>query len=340
MIDLRSDTVTKPTPAMLEAMMHARVGDDVFDEDPTVIALEEKAAKLFGKEAALFCASGTMCNQLGLKINTQPLDDIICDRDSHVFRYEAAGYAFHSNCSVTLVNGNNGIISADDVLNNIHPDNVHYPTTRLVVLENTHNKGGGSYYSLQTIKEISEASCKNNLMLHLDGARIFNAMEETKDKPEEIGKHFDSISFCLSKGLGAPVGSLLLSSKEKIKQAKRFRKAFGGGWRQAGFLAAAGIYALDNNINRLKEDHRRARQLEKVIAVLPYVGSVLPVLTNILVFTLKDEHDSNSFLEYLLNHNIKAVPFGKNTIRFVTHLDITDDMIEKTSLVLNNYNGE
>ena len=245
-IDLRSDTVTRPGPAMLEAMKNAKVGDDVFEEDPTVIALEEKGAALFGKEAALYCPSGTMCNQIAIKVLTHPMNEIICDKNSHIYYYEGGGWAFHSGCSIRFINGDRGRITAQDVTENINGDNVHLPVTKLVSIENTHNKGGGSYYHLQTLKDISAVCRKNNLHLHLDGARIFNALTETGDSPEEVGKLFDTVSFCLSKGLGAPVGSLLASSKENIKQARRIRKIMGGGMRQAGFIAAAGLYALEN----------------------------------------------------------------------------------------------
>jgi len=333
-IDLRSDTVTKPTPAMLRAMMTAEVGDDVFEDDPVVNALEEKAAKLFGTEAALFCPSGTMCNQIAIKILTEPLCEIICDKGSHVYHSEVGGYAFNSGCAIKLVDGDRGRINAEDIVANINPDNAHYPITRLVVIENTHNKGGGSYYTLQTIKEISAACRTHDLYLHLDGARIFNALTETKDSPADTGKYFDTISFCLSKGLGAPVGSVLLSTKENISRARRIRKVMGGGMRQIGYLAAAGIYALDNNVARLKDDHRRAKQLAKEISTLPYVKQLLSVDTNIIIFKLHDSIDSSKFLGFLLDKKIKAVPFGKKTIRFVTHLDIDDGMIDKTIEVL------
>ncbi len=338
LIDLRSDTVTRPSPAMLAAMMNAKVGDDVFEEDPTVIALEEKGAALFGKEAALFCPSGTMCNQIAIKILTQPMNEIICDKSSHIYYYEGGGWAFHSGCSIRFVNGDRGRITAQDVLDNINGENVHLPQTKLVSLENTHNKGGGSIYSMQTLFEISEVCKKNNLRLHLDGARILNALSETKDSPIEVGKLFDTISFCLSKGLGAPIGSLLISSKENIKQARRVRKVMGGGMRQAGFIAAAGLFALENNITRLKDDHRRAKDLGKTISSLSYVKELLPVDTNIIVFTLNDDVDSTSFLNYLSEEKIKAVPFGKNTIRFVTHLDVDDAMIDCTVEVLKRFN--
>jgi len=336
-IDLRSDTVTRPGPDMLDAMKNAKVGDDVFEEDPSVIALEEKGAALFAKEAALFCPSGTMCNQVAIKLLTQPMNEIICDKNSHIYYYEGGGWAFHSGCSIRFINGDRGRITAQDVLDNINGDNVHLPVTKLVSIENTHNKGGGSYYSLQTLKEISAICRKHNLKLHLDGARIFNALTETGDTPAETGKHFDTISFCLSKGLGAPIGSLLVSSKENIKQARRIRKVFGGGMRQVGFIAAAGLYALENNISRLKDDHQRARELAKIISSLSYVKESLPVDTNIIVFTLHDNHDAGKFLSYLSENNIKGVIFGKNTIRFVTHLDIDDSMIEKTVEVLEKY---
>jgi threonine aldolase len=337
LIDLRSDTVTRPTPAMLEAMFSAKVGDDVFEEDPTIIELEKKSAALFGKEAALFCASGTMCNQIAINVLTLPLAEIICDKSSHIYYYEGGGFAFNSGCSIRMVNGDRGRITAQDVLDNINPDNVHMPVTTLVSLENTHNKGGGSIYPLQTIKEISEAARNNKLKMHLDGARIFNALAETNDSTVEVGKYFDTISFCLSKGLGAPVGSMLVGTTDKIKRARRVRKVLGGGMRQAGFLAAAGIYALDNNIKRLKEDHRRAKELGKVISSLGYVKELFPVETNIVVFVLDEKHSSEKFLSYLLESNIKAVQFGKNTIRFVTHLDVNDDMIAETINVLKKF---
>jgi threonine aldolase len=336
-IDLRSDTVTRPTPAMLDAMLNAKVGDDVFEEDPTVIALEEKGAALFGKEAALFCPSGTMCNQIAIKILTQPMNEIICDKSSHIYYYEGGGWAFHSGCSIRFIDGNRGRITAQDVLDNINGDNVHLPVTKLVSVENTHNKGGGSIYSMKTLKEISEVCRKNNLNLHLDGARIMNALIETGEDPTEAGKLFDTISFCLSKGLGAPVGSLLISSKENIRQARRVRKVMGGGMRQVGFIAAAGLFALENNITRLKEDHSRAMELGKIISSLGYVKELLPVETNIIVFTLNDNLDPIKFLSYLSQNNIRAVQFGKNTIRFVTHLDVDDAMIQKTIDVLKKF---
>ncbi len=337
-IDLRSDTVTKPTPGMLEAMMHAEVGDDVYDEDPTVNALQEKAAKMFTKESALFCPSGTMTNQIAVRIQTQPQDEIICDWRSHVYNYEAGGVAYNSLCSLKLIDGDRGRITAAQVEDNIRPIDLHEPTSALVCLENTVNKGGGSYYTLDQIAPISEVAAKNNLNMHLDGARIFNALVETGEKPEAFGKYFDTISICLSKGLGAPVGSLLIGSQTLMAKAKRVRKVFGGAMRQAGILAAAGIYALDHHINRMKEDHKRARELGGALEKLDFVDKLLPVDTNIVIFRLADGLETKKIINLLQEKNILATPFGKQEIRFVTHLDFTDDMLSRTVEVLKKIN--
>lgn len=334
-IDVRSDTVTKPSKEMLAAMFNAEIGDDVFEEDPTVKKLEEKSAALFGKEAGLFCVSGTLSNQLALKIMTEPMQEMICDKASHIYNHEGGGYAFNSGISVRVIEGDRGRISAQDVLNNVNADFVHVPATSLVTLENTSNKGGGSCYALKDIQEIADVCRNNHLKLHLDGSRIFNALTKTNDKPDEIGKWFDTISFCLSKGLGAPMGSMLLSTKEKIKQARRFRKVWGGGMRQAGYLAAAGIYALDNNLTRLKYDHERASVIEQTLSTLSYVDQVLPVETNIILF--KINKDVKNFLDYLAAKNIKAFPLGGKTIRIVTHLDFNDEMLEKVCAALKAF---
>lgn len=333
-IDLRSDTVTKPTKAMLDAMMTAPVGDDVFNEDPTVLALEDKAAKLFGKEAALFCPSGTMTNQIAIKCHTMPGDELICDVNSHIYNYEGGGISSNSGVQAKLIQGDRGRITAKHVEDNINGDYDWLTHTALVCLENTVNRAGGSYYDLNTIKEIKQACDAYKLPLHLDGARIFNAIVENNYTTTDIGNQFDSISICLSKGLGAPVGSLLLGTKPFIKKARRVRKVFGGGMRQAGFLAAAGIYALDNHIQRLKEDHKRAKEIGKVLETLPYVESVMPVDTNIVIFNLTDKYTAVSFEEALKPHGIKLAAFGKQTIRFVTHLDFTDEMLAKVIEVL------
>lgn len=335
-IDLRSDTVTRPTKGMLEAMFSAQVGDDVFEEDPTVNQLEAKAAKLFGKEAGLFCPSGTMTNQIAMKALTSPGDEIICDKTAHVYNYEGGGIAFNSGCSVRLLDGDHGRFTSRDVAQNINPYNVHHPVTKLVVVENTSNKGGGSIWNFDEISAIKKVCDQHNLKLHLDGARIFNAIVETGQTPKDFGQVFDSISICLSKGLGAPVGSLLLGSETMIKKARRIRKVLGGGLRQAGYLAAAGIYALDHNIERLKDDHYRARKLAAEITRLPVVREVLPVETNIVVFTLLPESKDETFLIRLEEKGLLAVHFGRQTIRMVTHLDFNDDHMDSTISILKS----
>jgi len=327
-IDLRSDTVTKPTLGMLEAMFSAKVGDDVFQEDPTMIELESKAANLFGVDAALFCPSGTMTNQLAIKVHTNPGDEVICDKTAHVYIHEGGGIAFHSGCSIRLMDGVRGQFTDEMVVENINSENVHHPVTKLVSIENTSNKGGGSIWDFGEIEKIKKVCTKNELKLHLDGARLFNALVETEISPNQYGSTFDSISICLSKGLGAPVGSLLLGNKAFIKQARRFRRMMGGGMRQAGYLAAAGIYALDNNILRLREDHKRAIQLGEIVSRLHFVEEVLPVETNIVMFRLMDSMASEKFMATLAENRIFVVPFGKQTIRMVTHLDFANEHLE------------
>jgi threonine aldolase len=333
-IDLRSDTVTKPTKGMLDAMFSAQVGDDVFGEDPTVIALEEKTAKMFGHEAGLFCPSGTMTNQIAIKVHTQPGDELLCDASAHIYNFEGGGIAFNSGVQAKLLQGERGRISAQQVKESINPPFDWLTRTSLVSIENTANRAGGSYYSMQQMKELAAVCKENNLKYHLDGARIFNALVETGDKASEAGKLFDSVSVCLSKGLGIPAGSVLVGSKEFIRRSRRIRKVFGGGMRQAGFLAAAGIYALDNHVERLKEDHARAKKLGEVLASLSFVENVVPVETNIIIFTLSDKMKSDDFVKKLAGENIKIVGFGKQTIRFVTHLDFNDEMMEKVVKVL------
>jgi len=335
-IDLRSDTVTKPSKTMLEAMMSAQVGDDVFNEEPTVIALEEKAAGLFGKEAALFCPSGTMTNQIAIKAHTQPGDELLCDATAHIYNYEGGGISFNSGVQAKLISGERGRISAQQVSESINPTFDWLAKTSLICIENTANRAGGSYYSLHQMKEISSVCKQNNLKYHLDGARIFNAIVENDYSTNDIGELFDTISICLSKGLGAPVGSLLIGDKEFIKKARRIRKVFGGGMRQAGYLAAAGIYALDNNISRLKEDHTRAKHLSEVLSKMNYVDSILPVDTNIIIFNLNKNLSPEVFVQKLAEQHIKIVGFGKQAIRFVTHLDFTDEMLERTEAVLKS----
>lgn len=328
-LDLRSDTLTLPTPEMKEAMHNALVGDDVYGEDPTVTALEEKAAVLFGMEAALFCATGTMTNQLAIKVHTRPGDEVICDKLSHIYLYEGGGIAMNAFSSVRTLDGDSGRITAGMVAENINnPNDVHQPVTRMVSLENTMNKGGGSIYDFKEIKKIKEVCSQNNLVLHLDGARLFNALAETPETTLDYGKTFDSISVCLSKGLGCPVGSLLLGEKPFINQARRFRKAMGGGWRQAGGLAAAGIYALDNHIELLKEDHRRAKEIGEMLSRNSWVEKVYPVSTNIILAQLPQHITAAAFVEKLKEKQVYCVSFGKHLVRFVTHLDFKDEQLE------------
>jgi threonine aldolase len=330
-IDLRSDTVTKPSQAMLEAMMTAPIGDDVFGEDPTVIELEKYTAHLFGKEAGLYCPSGTMTNQIAIKVHTQPGDEVICDVNSHIYNYEGGGISFNSGVQARLLPGNEGRLTAEMIEPCINGDFDWLTRTTLVSLENTVNRAGGSFYTKEQIQPIYELCREKKLNLHLDGARIFNALVETNDRPEELGRYFHSISVCLSKGLGAPVGSVLLGDTDFIKKARRYRKVFGGGMRQAGFIAAAGLYALKNNVSRLKEDHHRAKKLEEELRRLHFVESVLPVYTNILICNLKkDIMSGDEFEKRLAAKKIKISSFGKQTIRFVTHLDYTDDMLDET----------
>lgn len=329
-IDFRSDTVTKPGLGMLEAMHRAKVGDDVFGEDPSINELEGLAAGMFGMEAALFCPSGTMTNQIAIKCHTQPGDEVICDESSHIYQYEGGGIAFNSGASVKLLYGNNGRITAEQVSAAIQPDDPHRAHTRLVSLENTSNRGGGSCYNFEEIKKIGTLCREKKLAFHLDGARLWNALVAKKENPLQYGEVFDSISVCLSKSLGCPVGSLLLGNKAFIKKAKRVRKVFGGGMRQAGFLAAAGIYALKNNIERLSEDHVHAKDIAAVLSQKSLVKFVLPVETNIIIFELNDETTAPALVAKMKEHDILGYAISPNRVRLVLHLDITPVMVEKT----------
>lgn len=308
--------------------MSAEVGDDVFGDDPSVNALQEKVADMFGMEDALYCPSGTMTNQIGMRVNTSPQDEVICHKNSHVYLYEGGGMMWNSMLSPKLLEGEKGMITADQVSESINPDDIHFPDSKLVVLENTMNKGGGAIYDLEEIKRVRKVCDENGLRMHLDGARLFNALVETNEDPKEYGKLFDTISICFSKGLGAPVGSALLGSKDKIKQAKRVRKALGGAMRQAGYLAAACSYALEHQLERLKEDHGRARQIGELLVQKEFVKEVMPVETNIVIAELADRSEK-VFLEQLEKHGILAVPFGKNLVRFVTHLEFDDNQLSE-----------
>ncbi len=335
MIDFRSDTVTKPTSGMLDAMFHAELGDDVFSEDPTVNELQRFAADLFGKEDALFCASGTQTNQIAINVYVQPGGEIICHEESHIYKYEGGGIAKNSGASVRLLQGDRGRLKLDAIkkwINN--PDDVHFPLTQLVSLEDTANRGGGAIYDFEEIKKIKRFCIQNNFPLHLDGARLMNALVETNIDPKIYAAEFDSISLCLSKGLGAPVGSVLVGSKDFIKKSRRVRKVFGGGMRQAGIIAAGGLYALKNNVNRLREDHAHARQLEQELNSLEWVDSVMPVQTNIVVVILKDASKRDVIISLLAEHGIRIMAFGDGMLRMVTHLDISSEQIDETCSIL------
>lgn len=329
-IDYRSDTVTKPSPGMLETMLKAPVGDDVFGEDTSVNELGTMASTMFGMEAALFCPSGTMTNQIAIKVHTQPGDEVICDKVAHIYQYEGGGIAFNSGCQVKLIEGARGLITAADVESSINPDDVHKARTSLVSLENTSNRGGGSCYEFTEIKKIKEVCLKNNFKLHLDGARLFNALVAKNETALQYGEIFDSISICLSKSLGCPVGSLLLGNKDFIKKSRRIRKVFGGGMRQAGYMASAGIYALTNNINRLADDHKHAKLVAHELLNKPFTGHMLPVETNIIIFEVTGHYTAKLLAEKFRANNILALDISPTQIRMVFHLDITPEMVNKT----------
>jgi threonine aldolase len=328
-INLVSDTVTKPSLEMLNVMFNAKVGDDVYKQDPTVNELEETLADLFGMEAALFFPSGTMANQTAIKLHTNPGEQVICDKYSHIYHYEGGGASFNSGVSCCLVDGKRGMITSDLVKNAINdPEFYHAPLTSLVSIENTTNKGGGACYDIETLQAIKQICVENNLKYHLDGARLWNALVAKKQHPKQFGELFDTISVCLSKGLGAPIGSVLLGSKADMKRALRIRKIFGGGMRQSGYLAAAGLYALQNNINRLEIDHRRAKELGNLLEKMPWVATVEPVETNILIFGLQPSVDEKLFMEKLKQKGILISSMGHGKLRIVTHLDYKEVMHE------------
>ncbi|MEM9649127.1 MAG: GntG family PLP-dependent aldolase [Bacteroidota bacterium] len=327
-VNLISDTVTNPSKGMLQAMMEARVGDDVFKNDPSVNALETKVADYFGMEASLFFPSGTMANQTAIKLHTQPGEQLICDKYAHVYNYEGGGVSFNSGVSCKLVDGHRGMMTASQVEESINPpDFYHSPLTTLVCIENTTNKGGGACWDFETLKQIKKVCDTNGLHYHLDGARLWNALVAKNEDPKDYGQLFDTISVCLSKGLGCPVGSVLVGSKELIDKALRVRKVLGGGMRQSGFLAAAGIYALDNNIARLAKDHEKAAEIGQVLSGLPYVKKVEPIETNIIIFELDEQKmPSEVFLDKLQRKQISIIGMGQGKLRMVTHLDYTQVM--------------
>jgi threonine aldolase len=333
-IDLRSDTVTKPTKDMLEAMMQAQVGDDVFDEDVTVKMLESKLAAQFGKSHALFFPSGSMANQTALKLHTQPGEQVICDKTAHIYNYEAGGASFNSGISCKLVDGNRGMFTAQQVEEAINPDAFYYAKTTLVEVENTANRGGGSCWDFEELKKIRQVCDTHKLGYHLDGARLWNALVEKDETTKQYGKLFDTISVCLSKGLGCPIGSVLIGDEALMKDAVRIRKVFGGNMRQVGYLAAAGLYALENNINRLKDDHTKAKEIEAVLKVLSFIQSVEPVETNIIIFELQKGMSESAFVQKLDDNGIKIIGMGSGKLRIVTHLDYTNVMHDKFLSVL------
>ncbi|WP_104733887.1 threonine aldolase family protein [Hanstruepera ponticola] len=336
-IDLRSDTVTKPSKGMLDAMLSAQVGDDVFDEDPTVKLLEERLADMFGKSKALFFPSGSMANQTALKLHTNPGEQVICDKFAHIYNYEAGGASFNSGISCKLIDGNRGMFTANQVEAAINPDAFYYAKTTLVEVENTANRGGGSLWDFEELKKIKTVCNAHELGYHLDGARLWNALVEKNETPKQYGELFDSISVCLSKGLGCPIGSVLIGNTAIMKDAVRIRKVFGGNMRQVGYLAAAGLYALDNNLNRLTEDHKRAKEIGEVLSKLTFIKTVEPIETNIIIFELQADVDESLFILKLSQKDIKLIGMGSGKLRLVTHMDYTDVMHDKFISILKNF---
>ena len=339
MIDFRSDTVTKPSKEMMDAMFSTPVGDDVFSEDPTINELQQFAAKMFGKEDALFCSSGTQTNQIAINVHVQPGSEVICHEESHIYKYEGGGIAKNSGASVRLLQGDRGRLTVESIAKWVNPDDVHFPTTQLVSLEDTANRGGGAIYDFTEIQKIKKFCVANNLPLHLDGARLMNALVETKIDPKVYGAEFDSISLCLSKGLGAPVGSVLIGTKDFIKKARRVRKVFGGGMRQAGIIAAGGLYALKNNVDRLLIDHQHARQLEQTLNQLIWVNEVISVETNIVVVILNDPSKRDEIISKLAEQGVRVMAFGEGMLRLVTHLDVSSNEIDQTCEILRKLNA-
>lgn len=335
-IELRSDTFTMPTPGMMDAMMHAEVGDDVFGEDPSINELERISAEMFGMEAALFCPSGTMTNQIGINLHTRPGDEVICDHMSHVYIYEGGGIAFNSGSQVKALVGHRSLLTAEMVEQAINPDDIHKARTRVVSLENTTNRGGGACYDFAEIKKIKAVCQQHGLALHLDGARLWNALVAKEETAKQYGEVFNTISVCLSKGLGAPVGSVLLGNQQHIKEARRVRKKFGGGMRQAGFLAAAGIYALQNHIERLEEDHNHAKLVADALSLKSWVKEILEPETNILIFKVSGIYTPSQLCEKLKEHQIFCLPISATQIRMVFHLGVNALMVEALLEVIRN----
>lgn len=328
-IDLRSDTVTKPTPDMLQAMMAAKVGDDVYKEDPTVNELEERLANMFGKPKALFFPTGSMANQTAIKLHTNPGDQVICDKYAHIYNYEGGGASFNSGVSCKLIDGHRGMFTAKQVEQSINPpDFYHSPLTKLVEVENTTNKGGGACWDFEELVKIKQVCLQHNLGYHLDGARLWNALIAKNETPKQYGTLFQTISVCLSKGLGCPVGSVLIGDEDIMQNAIRIRKILGGGMRQIGYLAAAGLYALDHHFDRLKEDHEKAKDIGKELEKQHWIKKVEPIETNIVIFELNDDVNETVLLNKLKEKHIYIIGMGSNKLRMVTHLDYTNAMHE------------
>ncbi|MFP4846868.1 threonine aldolase family protein [Winogradskyella sp. PE311] len=336
-IDLRSDTVTKPTKEMLDAMLTAEIGDDVYKEDPSVNALEKRLAKMFGKDEALFFPTGSMANQAALKLHTNPGEQVICDKYAHIYNYEGGGASFNSGISCKLIDGHRGMFTAEQAESSINPpDFYHSPLTSLIAIENTTNKGGGACWEYEELRKIRQVATNNNLGYHLDGARLWNALIAKGESPEQYGDLFDTISVCLSKGLGCPMGSVLIGNSSIMKGAIRVRKILGGGMRQVGFAAAAGLYALDHHFERLSDDHIKAKEIGEILSTLKYIKKVEPIETNILIFELNDNVDETQFLKKLEKKGIYIIGMGSNKLRIVTHLDYTVEMHKKLLLELKS----
>jgi threonine aldolase len=340
-IDLRSDTVTKPSREMRESMSAAEVGDDVYGEDPTVNLLQDKTADILGKEAALFVPSGVMANQLAIKTHTQPGDEVIVESESHIFNYETAGASFLSNVQLHTVNGNHGILNAEQITQSIRSSVYYNPRTSLVCLENTHNKAGGTIYPLEEIKSISELARNRNIALHLDGARLWNASVASGIMPNEYARYFDTVSVCFSKGLGAPVGSALAGTREKIEKARKYRKIFGGGMRQAGIIAAGALFALEHNRERLKEDHKKAKllaeQLQRVFGI--HIDQEY-VQTNIVVIDIRERKESSGdIFAQLKTKGVLLSEMNRTTLRAVTHLDVSMEQINSAANIIKSVLG-
>lgn len=338
MIDLRSDTFTKPTPEMMEAILQAETGDDVYKEDPTVNELEKRFAEMFGMDQALYFPTGSMSNQAAIKLHTNPGEQLICDKWAHVYNYEGGGASFNSGVSCKLIDGNRGMVTAEQVVESINPpDFYHSPLTSLVCLENTTNKGGGACYDVDEIVKIKRVCEDHELGFHLDGARLMNALVAKNEDPKFYGSMFDTISICLSKGLGAPMGTILVGKSSVMHNAIRIRKILGGAMRQVGFMGAAGLYALDNHVDRLTIDHKRAKEIAETLEKQNFINYVEPTETNIVIFYLKKEISEEKFINDLLQKNVKLSSMGQGKLRIVTHYDYTSVMHDKFLNIISNY---